>query len=331
MKRIGNLKQAIADPDNLRLAFWKARKGRNAARQVLLFRENLENNLENIRQQILDESLQVGHYHSFTIFDPKERIITASAFQEQVIHHAIMNVCDPIFERFQVYDSYACRRDKGVYAALKRAQKVSRSHAWFLKLDIRKYFDSISHEILNRQVGRIIKDDAVLTMLAQIIDSYKTSDGKGLPIGNLTSQYFANHYLAPLDHMIKENLRIKGYVRYMDDFVLWHQEKGALKDALREIDVFTREMLQLELKPIQLNRIAKGISFLGYRVFPYHIHLTHRSRQRFIRKIKVLENAWHSGSMPEEEIQRKALPLLAFVEHADSIGLRKQLRLSASG
>ena len=198
MKRANNLVAKIADPDNLRLAFYNARKGKLYSKQVLIYQRALHLNLLHLRDEILTGKVNVGEYHSFKIFDPKERLISAPAFSEQVLHHAVINVCHQYFERHQIHDSYACRIGKGTYAALDRAKKYTRRFPWFLKLDIRQYFAGIHHEVLKQQLRRLFKDPTLLTILDAIIESYSDSPQRGLPIGNLTSQYFANHYLSGL-------------------------------------------------------------------------------------------------------------------------------------
>ena len=246
MKAPRRLIEQVADPDNLRLAFWKARIGKSNGNNVSAYRKELGKNLLLLREQILSGDVMVGNYRFFTIYDPKERQICAAAFSEQVLHHALMNVCHPIFERVQIYDSYASRKGKGVYAALERAQVFTNKNQWFLKLDVRKFFDSIHQATLKTQLARIIGDGKVLWLLYQIIDSYCTIPGRGVPIGNLTSQYFANHFLAELDHCIKEKLRIKAYVRYMDDFVLWHSEKQIYR--LYSNNMFNEKAILTELQ-----------------------------------------------------------------------------------
>lgn len=325
MKRAGNLFSAIADSDNLRLAFWKARKGKNHSRQVLQYRSDLEKNLNALREEILGGTVEVGQYTFFKIFDPKERNICAAAFREQVLHHALMNVCHPYFERVQIFDSYASRKGKGTYAALDRAKEFTRRYRYFLKIDVRKFFESIHHNVLKTQLGRLFKDEAVLKTLFGIIDSYQAKPDRGVPIGNLTSQYFANHYLSALDHFIKEQLRIKAYVRYMDDMVLWHDDKDVLKRARGAIQTYLQQEMKLELKPPLLNSCARGVPFLGYVVLPFNIRLSLRSRRRFVKKLRGLEENYHTGKWSEAACQRKILPLLAFTRHANTLAFRKSL------
>lgn len=331
MKRANQLLERVADPDNLRLAFWKARKGKSYSNGVQAFRDDLESNLAGLRRQIISGEVIVGDYRYFKVFEPKERKICASAFREQVLHHALMNCCHEFFERVQIFDSYASRKGKGTYAALGRAKLFTNQYAWYLKLDVRKFFESIAHKVLKEQLERLFKDYRVLDLFGKIIDSYEALPGRGLPIGNLTSQYFANHYLTGLDHFIKEQLRCKAYVRYMDDMVLWSADKGSLKDALREIDDFVRNRLDCELKPALLSKTIHGAPFLGYRILPHNLRLLQNSKRRFVRKLAVIEAHYQSGTWSETACQRQVLPLLAFIRHADSKYLRNNVLLRLKG
>jgi retron-type reverse transcriptase len=325
MKRANNLIGQIAEPENLRWAFWKAQKGKRYSRQVNTYRENLDAQLLLLREQILSGKVQVGDYHYFKIYDPKEREICASAFSEQVLHHALMNICHPHFERVQIFDSYASRPEKGVHAALRRAATFNRKDIWFLKLDVRKFFATIHHETLKTQLGRMFKDDQLLYIFDQIIDSYGLESGRGLPIGNLTSQYFANHYLAGLDHFIKEQLGITAYVRYMDDLILWHPQKEKLKVAKAAINSYVEERLHQQLKPILLNAASRGLPFCGYLLHQHHIRLSQRSKKRFIKKMEILDHCYKSGAWDEATCQRRVLPLIAFTRHADAKSLREDI------
>jgi hypothetical protein len=264
MKRAGNLYGRIAEPENLRQAFLKAIRGKRGKAEVIAYTANLDRNLRRLHDQLSAGHVDVGHYHFFTIHEPKERLICAASFPERVLHHAVMNVCEPVLERYAIQDSYACRTGKGMHAAVRRAQSFARGYPWYLKLDIRKYFDSIPHAPLLRLLERRIKDKAVLRLIAAIVGTHDSAGtgvaaavppgggepdgaeavppasgsmegrppcrpivttGRGLPIGNLLSQHLANLYLGHLDHWIKETLRVRGYVRYMDDFVLWAEDK----------------------------------------------------------------------------------------------------------
>lgn len=326
MRRVGNLYERIADPENLRLAFWKACKGKRARPEVLEYAAALEDNLLRLRQQLQEESVEVGHYHFFTVHDPKERLICAASFPERVLHHAIMNLCEPVLERYAIHDSYACRRDKGLHAAVRRAQAFARRFPWYLKLDVHKYFDSVDHETLLALLARRFKDPALLKLLRRLLETYETESGRGLPIGNLISQHCANLYLGPLDHWIKERLRVRGYVRYMDDFVLWGQVKADLQGDLSAIADFLKSELRLTLKDnVQLNRSERGIPFLGYRVFPGRLMLGAKARQRFSHKLRGYEKEWQRGEWSEADLQRHMEALLAYVRFADTLGFRRQV------
>jgi len=324
MRRAGNLIERIAQTDNLLLAFWKASRGKQHKAAVLRFRENLELELPVLRQQLLAGSLSWGPYNKFTIRDPKERLICEPPFRDQVAHHALLNITEPVFEAYQIHDSYACRKGKGVDGALRRALAFARSGGWFLKLDVRKYFDSIHHDTLKAQLRRRFKDSVVLSLFDGVIDSYQTTPGRGVPIGNLTSQFFANHYLAVLDHYIQQTWEIRGLVRYMDDSVIWDAAKEPLRDVLRGVDEFVRARLRLELKPACLNRCDRGMTFLGYRVFPHRLGLAKRSRRRFRDKLRRYHENYDTGLWSEQETARRVESLLAFVRRAGSLDYRRR-------
>jgi RNA-directed DNA polymerase len=279
MKRANNLLHRVADPDNLRLAAWKAAKGKRHSQEVIKWSARTDEHLSTLRKEILSGQVVVGNYRYFKVFEPKERQICASAFGEQVLHHALMNVCHEHFERAQIFDSYASRIGKGTYAALERAKMYTNKHDWYLKLDVRKFFESVQHEVLSNQLTRIFKDAAVVGIFEQIIRSYESSPGlfakgtnkaRGLPIGNLTSQYFANHYLVGVDRFVKEKLRVKAYVRYMDDMVFWDTEKAPLLEIHAAVKHFIENEICCTLKPEALNRTPSGVPFLSV-FYPYSL------------------------------------------------------------
>ena len=315
----------IADPYNLRLAFWKSRRGKTGKSEVIRFCSELDKNLLSLRNEILSGKVNVGNYRYFKVYDPKERIICASAFRERVLQHALMNICHDSFERFQMYDSYACRIGKGTYVALDRAKSFQKKYSWFLKLDVRKYFYSISHDILKQQIRSRFKESKLLDIFGDIIDSYKASPGKGVPIGNLTSQYFANHYLSFADRYVKEHLHIPAYVRYMDDMVLWSHDKSQLIASCKRLKQFIQETLHLELKPFCLNRTDTGLPFLGYVLYPRITRLGTISKRRFRSKYINYTSKLNIGIWTQEEYQRHILPLFAFTRHADAIAWQKNV------
>ena len=326
MKRAGNLIGRIAEPENIRLAFWKAAKGKWSRPATRAFAANLEEEIARLSAGLADGTLEFGNFRSFRIFDPKERWIHAAAFSERVAHHAILNVCEPVFERAALFDSYACRKGKGQVAAGERASGYARRFPWFLKMDVRKYFDSIPHEKLLELLERLFKDRTLLKVFSTIIGSYETSPGRGLPIGSLTSQHFANHFLSGLDRFARESLLAPGYVRYMDDFALWHADKTFLKDARNRITDWLAEERGLTVKPVPLiNRADHGMDFLGLRVFPHTVRLNHRSKIRFLRRLRALESLEQAGDISEAALQRRATCLVAFTLRADSLAFRRDV------
>jgi RNA-directed DNA polymerase len=323
MKRTGYLIDKIADLENLRLAFWKAKKGKGGKEDVLAFGKNMDKHLLAISDEILNGSVSVGSYRYFKVYDPKERLICAADFSERVLHHAIMNVCGPLFEKFQIYDSYATRSGKGQFAALSRVKGWVKDGVWFCKLDVRKYFDNISHEVLYGQLCGKFKDWRLLSIFRQIIDSYSTEQGRGVPIGNLTSQYFANFYLAYLDHYVKEKLRVRKYVRYMDDIIMLHSCKDYLINLSRDVHCYCENKLRLKLKPLCLNGAESGIPFLGFVIFPDGVRLNKGSKKRFLRKNRLYAEKLRRGEWSQKDYARHAEPLLAFTRFANTLNFRR--------
>ncbi len=319
MKRINNLVPQIANLDNLYLAFSKACKGKQWSREVLDFRSDFDRNIQQIRNELLSGDVSVGDYRYFTIHDPKERLICAAAFRERVVHHAIMNICHQYFDRQLIYDTYATRIGKGQYAALDRAMDALKRYKWICKLDFRKYYYTISHNILKQKLRHIFKDNTLLKIFDRIIDTYQVSDGLGLPIGNLTSQYFANYYLSSLDHYCKETIKMPVYIRYMDDILIAADSKNQIRNFVASIDGYSQEKLLLTLKPPIIHTSPQGMSFLGYRIMPYRYFLNGRSKRRFRTKLIEAEHNLQSGIWTEQEYIDHVEPLMAFVRHAQSI------------
>lgn len=326
MKRAGSLLPRIADPDNIRLAFWKASRGKRGRGAVLAFAGSLEERVAAIRGEIVSGEPRLGRYRFFHVRDPKRRLICAASFPERVFHHALMNVCEPELERGAIFDSYACRKGKGMRLALARAHRFSREHPWYLKLDVRKYFDSIDHETALGLLARRIKDRAVLDLFARALATYSTAPGKGVPIGNLISQHLANFYLSSFDHWVKEERGVRGYVRYMDDLLLFGDGSDGLKGLLGDARSFLRERLALELRePPQINRTEHGIPFLGYRVFPGRIGLAPRSRHRFVERLVACGRRLAHGVWDEEEAARHAEAFVDFTRPAAAGGFRRSV------
>ena len=298
MNRAGNLFEKICDIQNLHEAYYKASKNKRFTSGYINFRKDSETNLEKLRKSLLDGKYTHGQYRHFIITDPKQRLISAAPFPDRVMHHAIMNVLEPVFERQFIFHTYACRKGKGTHAAARYAFKCSGRSEFFLKLDVRKYFDSIDHTVLKQFLCRIIKDARCLELLFGVIDSYKIDfEGdsvgrkKGLPIGNLTSQFFANFYLSALDHFILEKLKPEGYVRYMDDMVIFGDSVKNLKNIFDEVDHFCLEKLALFLKIPVFGKTFRGVPFLGWRITKDRIFLLSKTKRRMKNRLKEIQKA----------------------------------------
>ena len=317
--------EKIVHPENLREAFLRAVRGKSNRLEVLRFRADLDASLCDIRAHLLSGNYPFGKYRFFTIHDPKERLICAAPFADRVAFHAMMRISHPIFDAYQIYDSYASRVGKGGYKALERAQYFAGHYEWFAKLDVRHYFDSIDHEIVMHQLESLFKDKLLLAHFRCLLDSYHTQQGKGLPIGNLTSQYFANHYLSVADHYAKETLRVPAMVRYMDDVLLFAHDKEELFTWVKNWQNFLSSTLLLELHPPVLNKTVRGIPFLGYVVYQDKLRLNQRSRTRYIRKIKQLVAWLKEGIIEEKEYRNRLEALTAFIEKADTRAYRRKV------
>ena len=325
VKRVGNLMARIADRENLNEAFLRAAKAKRGRQAVTDFRRNLDENLQEMQRKLLDGSFRFGQYHFFTVHDPKTRSICAASFPERVAFHAIMRICHPVFDAYQPFDSYACRKGKGQYKALERAQYFARRYRWFAKLDVRHYFDSISHTILIRQLCRLFKDRQLLLHFSDLIASYRATEGRGIPIGNLTSQYFANHYLAAADHYAREQIGVGAMVRYMDDILLFAREKDELIGLLGQYSRYLHDSLRLEIHEPVVNRTVHGIPFLGYVVYDFGLRLNRRSKKRYYKKMQMLSTAVNLGEISEDCYAGHAQCLTAFVLKANTQGFREKV------
>ncbi len=319
MKRTAIHLEEVCAWDNLAWAFWRSARGKRYRPEVQRFGANLTCELQRLQREILDGSIELGNFDRFEIVDPKRRTIHAPCFRERVLHHALMAKVEPVFERFLVDVSYACRAGKGSWAAVQRAQVDGRRWPWTLKFDVKSYFASIDHGLLKSQIRRRIKGRRVLELVERIIEVHETSPGKGLPIGALTSQHFANLYLAPLDRFLLEELRLPGMVRYMDDAVVWHGERSRLREVIDVIVDFAARELLLTIKPTwQLQRSERGLSLCGYRIYPARLGLTARRRRRYRQVRQRWEGAYAAGKIGAESLQSGYAAALAITQGTDS-------------
>lgn len=329
MKRHSGLFERIARFDNLLQAARKSAQGKRNKPSVARFEFHLEQELLTLQQDLKNGGYQPGSYFTFEVRDPKRRAICAAPFRDRVVHHAVCDVLEPYLEQRLISDTYACRRGKGTHAAIARAQQFARRYRYFAKCDVRKYFQSIDHSLLQGLLARLFKDPALLGLLSRIIAHAPpdATPGKGLPIGNLTSQHFANLYLGELDHYLKARRRIKGYLRYMDDLVLFADDKPMLHRWLADLRRFLQETLRLELKQgaTLLAPVTEGIPFLGFRVYSGVIRLDKRGLRRFRRNVRGRERAYRAGRLGMEELASCMASLFAHAAHADTLTLRRQV------
>lgn len=328
MRRHNNLYSRICDFENLLLAFRKASRGRRFTTDVLRFHQNLEENLFRIQEELLQGTYRPDPYRTFTIFEPKERIIHVAPFRDRVIHHAVMNVIEPIWDRLFIFDTYACRKGKGTHAGMHRTIEFLRdAHAkrgkvYCFQGDISKCFPSINHHILMRIIERKIKCKGTLRLLEKIIFNGGDTvdpDSHNLPIGNLISQWSANLYLGELDYFIKHRMKVKHYVRYMDDFILLHNDKKQLHAWRREIEAFLSNRLRMKLNPkSDIYPVNRGIDFLGYRIWPSHRLMRKSTLFRATRRFKKLSALYALGLVTLQHVRASVMSWLGHCKHADA-------------
>lgn len=267
--------EKLYDFENLYRAYLASRKSKRGTREVIQFEMSVGTNLCQIQEELTSGTYKLAGYYHFTIHDPKVREIYALHYRDRIVQHCLCdNLLAPYFENHLIYDNAACRKAKGTLFAMNRLNKFMHEHfkkhgckGYFLKCDVRKFFDSIDHEILKERLQNIVDDDRTLRMLNDIIDSYEVTSGKGIPMGNQTSQWFALYYLDPLDRLVKEKLRIRHYTRYMDDCVLLSHSKDVLNNALFEMRKVLSD-LKLEFNDkTQIFPISHGVEYLGWRFY----------------------------------------------------------------
>lgn len=306
MKRVGDLFDSVCSFGNLLRAARRAQAGKRYRRAVLLFNLRLEANLIGLQRELREGVYHTRGHRHFLIHEPKERWISAAPYRDRVVHHALCQVIEPVLDRRMIYDSWANRKGKGSHRAVLRCQRFSRLRRCSLKMDIRKYFPAIDHEIMKSQLRRVFKDPRLIVLLERIVDEgtnpepfpyYFPGDDlftpytrrRGLPIGNLTSQLFANVYLDDFDHWVKEQLGVEGYLRFVDDFVLFADDPAQLRSW--QVVVGERlEELRLLLHPRKcvIRRGPEGIPFLGYVVWPDRIRVRGETVRRFRRRFRSI-------------------------------------------
>lgn len=329
--------------DNLFAAVRKAEKGKRYKRTVAPFLFLLEPEIQRLQEDLTTKTYRPGGYRTFIVMDPKERRISAAPFRDRVVHHALCNIIEPIFEKTFIRDSLANQKEKGSHLGIERFQQFARRFPFVLKCDIRKFFPSLDHEILKQEIRRKIACPDTLWLCDLIIDhsnpqeehiTYFPGDDlftplkrrRGLPIGNLTSQFWANIYLNRFDHFVKETLGVEGYIRYVDDFVLFAHSKEQLwvwKAAIEQYLAVLR--LLLHPKKTQIYRVADGVPFLGFRVWPYHRVVQKAKVKRYRRFLKKKVRQFYKGELHPDRLENAINSWLGHIRFGRSQRLEAQV------
>ena len=326
MKRLAGVLEAVGTRANVVLAFANTARGRRETEELRAFTADFDRRIGALVESLAAGTWAPSGYRRFVVHDPKERTIHAAPFADRVAHHALMNVAGPWLERGAFFHSYACRKGKGNLAAVRHAAAQTRHHRYFLKLDVRKYFDSVDHGVLADLLRRQFKDGGFLDLMRRLIDSYHETPGRGLPIGTLVSQYLAKFYLDGLDRWVSGHLKCGSYVRYMDDMVLWHDDAERLASWDGEIARRLGESRGLTLKAHSGPRPTReGVAFLGYRITPQGICLSRMARHRFRSRLGACESAYEAGELTSTGLQRRVDALLAFIQVARCRRWRQRL------
>lgn len=298
---------------------------------------HLEENIFTLHQSLRDGTYQHDPYKPFFVYDPKRRWISEPTVKDRVVHQAIVQVIEPIFEQKFIFDSFSSRKDKGTHAGVERLEKFLhqatsnyRFRAFALKCDIKKFFDSVSHEKLLSIIGQVIDDQKLLALIQKIIGSYAVDSPKtrGLPLGNTTSQLFANLYLNAFDHFVKERLEIRWYVRFCDDFIIVHPSCAVLESILPLIQGFLRQERALELhsEKVFIRKFSQGIDFVGQVLRPHVRTLRTKTKQRLFRRVRERIGEYRQGLITDDEFRSSLQSCLGVLGHGANYKAEKQLR-----
>ncbi|MEX1367080.1 MAG: reverse transcriptase/maturase family protein [Nannocystaceae bacterium] len=327
MRRVGNLWPRVAALDNLLRATARAARGKRRQRDVAGFLAEREPRLLALRRELLAGDYSPGPMSSFVIHDPKRRLISVAPFRDRVVHHAIIDVLEPVLDRRMIDATFACRRGKGTHAALDHVQRLVRRHSWFLKMDVEQFFASVPHGVVMRTLERIVKDRALLRLVERIVTAGGRTDepGRGLPIGNLTSQWLANLVLDAVDRRVVEHLRIPGYSRYVDDMALLADDRERLSAARHEIEATLAELgLRPKARATMLAPTRDGLPFLGFMLFPAVRRVRPENRRRVVRRWKQRLWQWRHGQLDEEALADCVRSMMAHLEHGTTRGWRRR-------
>jgi len=320
MKYHSNLLEKIYNYDNLLDAYYRARRGKRYREDVLKYSQNYEENIIILQNELIYRSYKTGPYNHFYVHDPKTRHIMSLSFRDRVLQHALHNIIEPIFDRQFIYDSYACRKGKGTLAALNRCRYfIRKPHRYCLKIDIKKYFDSIDHLILKNIIRKTIGDD-IIWLIDDIIDS--NGADVGIPIGNLTSQLFANIYLNELDQFAKHKLKIRYYIRYMDDILIF-DDKDNLKAYLIDINHYLERHLKLKVNnKTGISIIDQGIEFLGYINYRTHRRIRYQKKKRLMRYIRKISMLYRNGEIAHDKYYQSIQSVVGYLDAGSNYSVK---------
>jgi retron-type reverse transcriptase len=343
MKRIDGIWASVTSFENLLQAYRKARRGKRSKRGVSEFGLNLERELLALQRALRQGTYQPGEYRLFTIYERKPRVIAAAPFCDRVVHHAVMQAIELTLDHTFISDSYACRKGKGVHAAVDRYQAWAQTYRYVLKMDVRQYFPSIDHGLLKEKLRRRIKDVRLLDLLDCIIESSPQSTAEphyfsgdtlltpldrrtGIPIGNLTSQFFANLYLDDFDHYIKQVLKVRPYLRYVDDMVVLDHDKVRLAEIRAAVkERLAIDRLWLHPRKAHISPVADGLNLLGYVVFRDRRRLRNDNGHRIVRTFRRMAKAYQAGRLEWSEVVATTQSWIGHAQHADTEGLRRAI------
>ena len=321
MKRHGNLWSKICDPENIYAAYRAARKTKGSRHCVKVFEADLDANLAEIRRMLLDKTFRKASYTLKEIYEPKRRMIYILPFApDRIVQHALMRVVEPIWDKLMVSTSYACRKGMGIHAASKKTMEFVRKNEWALQCDISKFYPSIRHDVAFEIVQQKIKCPDTLWLLKDII--YSIGGGVNVPIGNYTSQWLGNLYLNELDMLLKHQYKVKNYVRYCDDFILFDNDKARLKELAIVITDFCRDRLGMKLSCCDLYPIRHGVDFVGYRHFRGYVLLRKSTAKRMKKRIKALPWLYKHRRVSAEQYRSSIASIGGWLKWANTHNLQ---------
>jgi RNA-directed DNA polymerase len=325
MRRLRVELSQIGERSNLLLATAKAVKGKRQRVDVADFTGNLEKNLSLLSQDIIAQKMPYGHYTEFKINDPKPRLIHAACFPDRVFHHAMMNLVGPKLDSSMSHNSYACRVGKGVHKIAKQVQQNMQRYSYFCKIDIDAYFNAIDQQHLQTVLATRLKGEALLKQCQRIIHSYQSSPNKGLPIGSLTSQYFANLYLDGFDRFLEQNGTVKASLRYMDDVIWWCNSRAEAQQSLAMAEGWLQNRRALTVKSnSQINHCAESVLYCGFRINRGAIRPSRRRLRRFIQSLNEWQGRYHSGDINSLELQSSYAAIASIVANTECREWRQQ-------